>query len=126
METGKLHEASLLKKKQRGIILRLQEEKNEMQKLREAQKAASKERKIKLKEQCAAIKAQLSRPNIVTRIRRSSERRASGPVKVYQSEYYQSETSVSASDSVVYTSHKTSVLSHVAEDIPSRTEMAKR
>nr|CAH7749111.1 unnamed protein product [Callosobruchus chinensis] len=98
-ETGKLQEASTIKKKQRGILLNLQKERNEMQRLKQMQKAASAERKTALKEQSRQLRKQLVTTNMLSRMKINSprERRLSGPIKVIQSktESIRSETSMS-------------------------------
>ncbi|GJQ77157.1 hypothetical protein Trydic_g14835 [Trypoxylus dichotomus] len=124
IETGQLHEASLLKKKQRGIIIKLQHEKQEMQRLKQIQKAASKERKTILKEQRNMIKAQLSNNNQIPKIRRSvyKERRQLGPVKVYNlhRETINTETSISRRSSVaeeiIITSRSESIVGQISEE----------
>lgn len=88
-ETGHLHEVSLVKKKQRGILLKLQQERHEMQRLKQMQKIASKERKIILKQQRNLIKGQLATNKMMTttKIKKNAQdqqqRRLSGPLKVY-------------------------------------------
>ncbi|KAJ8951340.1 hypothetical protein NQ318_009274 [Aromia moschata] len=132
-ETGKLDEASLVKKKQRGILVHHQREKHEMQRLKQMQKAASLERKIILKEQRNLIKHQLSTDTMLSKMKLNPprERRLSGPLKVIQShsESIRSETSISkrsSSEKDVYsiTSHTHSVVSKVsevsAEDVASK------
>nr|XP_022900642.1 centrosome-associated protein 350-like [Onthophagus taurus] len=124
IETGQVHEASLLKKKQRGIIIKLQHEKQEMQRLKQIQKQASKERKIVLKEQRNMIKAQLSNNYTIPKIKRSvhKERRQPGPVKVYNvhRETINTETSISRKNSVaeeiIITSRSESVVGQITED----------
>ncbi|KAI4470034.1 centrosome-associated protein [Holotrichia oblita] len=126
IETGQLHEASLLKKKQRGIIIKLQHEKQEMQRLKQIQKAASKERKTILKEQRNMIKAQLSNSNAVPKIRRTvyKERRHLGPVKVYNlhRETINTETSISRRSSlaeeIIITSRSESIVGQISEEGP--------
>ncbi|KAI4470046.1 centrosome-associated protein [Holotrichia oblita] len=136
IETGQLHEASLLKKKQRGIIIKLQHEKQEMQRLKQIQKAASKERKTILKEQRNMIKAQLSNSNAVPKIRRTvyKERRHLGPVKVYNlhRETINTETSISRRSSlaeeIIITSRSESIVGQISEECPgdhdTKLEMA--
>ncbi|KAJ8919780.1 hypothetical protein NQ315_006309 [Exocentrus adspersus] len=125
-ETGKLHEASLIKKKQRGILLNHQKERHEMQRLKQMQKAQSVERKTILKEQRNLIKHQLCTDRMLAKIKvtTSQERRLSGPLKVIQShtESVKSETSFSRRSSSdkekeVYsiTSHTQSIVSMVSE-----------
>ncbi|CAH1179034.1 unnamed protein product [Phaedon cochleariae] len=98
-ETGQLHEASVIKKKQRGILVNHQKEKHEMQRMKQMQKAASVERKIVLKEQRNMIRQQLSTDNMLKKMKVNTprERRQSGPLKVIQrhTESIRSETSVS-------------------------------
>lgn len=103
------------------------------------QKAASEERKTILKEQRNFIKAQLATNNMMTKIKRSGpkERRQSGPFKVYNvhthRETVTSETSVSKRNSVTEEivsyasrSHSHSVVSTIAEDIPTVPEDVKQ
>nr|CAI5860087.1 unnamed protein product [Callosobruchus analis] len=98
-ETGKLQEASTVKKRQRGILLNLQKERNEMQRLKQMQKAASAERKTELKEQSKQLRKQLVTTNMMSKMKINTprERRLSGPIKVLQSktESIRSETSMS-------------------------------
>ncbi|XP_056637609.1 centrosome-associated protein 350-like [Diorhabda sublineata] len=132
-ETGKLHEASVIKKKQRAILVNHQKEKHEMQRLKQMQKAASIERKIVLKGHRNLIRQQLSTDNMLTKMKVHvpKERRSSGPLKVLQShtESIRSETSItkrSSSDrekdvlSITSTTHH-SIISEVSEiDVPSK------
>ncbi|CAH1133595.1 unnamed protein product [Ceutorhynchus assimilis] len=88
IETGKLTEASVIKKKQRGIILKHQQERNEMQKLKQMQKQDSQNRKALLKRERNVIKYQMltETPSKVKSFshREKSDRRISGPFKVIQ------------------------------------------
>ncbi|CAH1986396.1 unnamed protein product [Acanthoscelides obtectus] len=115
-ETGKLQEASTIKKKQRGIILNLQKEKNEMQRLKQMQKAASAKRKTALKEQSSQLRQQLVTTNMMSKmkINTSRERRLSGPIKVLQSktESIRSETSMSRKSSTDRDKEVYSIASH--------------
>ncbi|KAL3275294.1 hypothetical protein HHI36_020061 [Cryptolaemus montrouzieri] len=97
-ETGRIQEASLVKKKQRGILLKHQQERREMQRLKQLQKIQSNERKTILKEQKNLIKAKLTSEKIMSELRIHTPRRrkSSGPMKVLKSsESIHSETSVS-------------------------------
>lgn len=125
-ETGQLHEASLLKKKQRGILMRMQHEHHEMQRLKQMQKTVSQERKTDLKQKRNMIKAQLSTNKMLTKTKLNTSRdnqRQSGPFKVYNvqshSESVRSETSVSrnsvAEEIISVTSHSRSVVSRVSD-----------
>jgi hypothetical protein len=103
IETGKIEEASLLKKKQRGIILKHEQERNEIKKLKQMQKEASEQRKNTLKHQRNLIKMQLSTDNMLSKIavKKPKERRSMGPLRVVQScsESIHSETSISLKSS---------------------------
>ncbi|GLV42783.1 hypothetical protein CBL_03523 [Carabus blaptoides fortunei] len=88
-ENGQLSDVTMIKKKQRGLIIKLEQERHEMQRLKQAHKQAAKERKNALREQKNIIKHQLSStdhiPSKIKRLSRS-ERRQSGPLKVYRVE----------------------------------------
>lgn len=111
LETGKAEEASAVKKKQRGLVIKLQHENHEMQKLKQMQKAASKERKTILKEQRNMIKAQLSNFGSVTKLKRTptADRKRSGPLKVLS--YHRKEMMSSVTDDLLYTSCSESIIS---------------
>lgn len=91
--------------------------------LKQIQKAASKERKIILREQRNMIKAQLSN-NTVPKIKRSfnKEKRHLGPVKVYNlhRETINTETSISRRSSVaeeiIITSRSESIVGQISEE----------
>ncbi|XP_050293176.1 centrosome-associated protein 350-like isoform X2 [Anthonomus grandis grandis] len=104
IETGKLSEASLIKKKQRGILLKHQQEKMEMQRLKQMQKEDSQKRKTILKREKDLIKSQLMSVNMLSGLRpctpkEKRERRLSGPLRVIQTSgtTLRSETSISKS-----------------------------
>lgn len=86
IETGKIEEASLLKKKQRGIILKHEQERNEIKKLKQMQKEASEQRKKNLKQQRNFIKSHLTTERMSkVEVRKRKERRSLGPLRVVQS-----------------------------------------
>ncbi|KAK4877460.1 hypothetical protein RN001_009966 [Aquatica leii] len=128
-DAGQLQEISAIKKKQRGLLIKLEHERHEMQRLKQMQKAASKERKSVLREQRNMIKAQLAAGNTVTRIKRNTreEKRQSGPFKVYniksQNDSFMSETSVTRKSSITEevvsaTSNRShSIVSHISEEL---------
>lgn len=93
----------MLKKKQRGIILKHEQERNEIKKLKQMQKVASEERKTVLKQQRSLIKTHLSTANMLSKIKtpNSRSRRSSGPLRVVQTESVRSETSLSRKSSGV-------------------------
>ncbi|XP_074025378.1 uncharacterized protein [Leptinotarsa decemlineata] len=115
-ETGQLQEASVIKKKQRGILVNHQKEKHEMQRLKQMQKAASIERKIVLKEQRNLIRQQLSTDSMLKKMKVSTprDRRLSGPLKVIQNhtESIRSETSISKRSSTDREKEVLSITSH--------------
>ncbi|XP_060535195.1 centrosome-associated protein 350-like isoform X2 [Cylas formicarius] len=86
-ETGKVQEASVIKKKQRGILVRHQQEKHEMQRLKQMQKEAATNRKHVLKQQQNLIKKQMHNDIMLPKLKsfHQKERRLSGPLKVIQS-----------------------------------------
>ncbi|KAK9871491.1 hypothetical protein WA026_012863 [Henosepilachna vigintioctopunctata] len=86
-ETGRVHEASLVKKKQRGILLKHQQERREMQRLKQLQKMQSNERKTILKEQRNLIKAKLISEKVMSdmKIHAPRKRQSNGPMKVLKS-----------------------------------------
>ncbi|KAF5277063.1 hypothetical protein FQA39_LY06301 [Lamprigera yunnana] len=128
-DAGQLQQISAIKKKQRGLLIKLEHERHEMQRLKQMQKAASRERKSVLKEQRNMIKAQLAAGSTVTRIKRNTreERRQSGPFKVYNinsnNDSVMSETSVTRKSSVmeelvsVPSNQSHSVVSHISEEL---------
>lgn len=106
--------------------MRLQHEHHEMQRLKQMQKTASKERKVTLKQQRNMIKAQLSTNKMLTKTKLNTPRenqRHSGPFKVYNiqshSESVKSETSISKNsiteEIVSVTSHSRSVVSRASD-----------
>lgn len=106
--------------------MRLQHEHHEMQRLKQMQKTASKERKAALKQQRNMIKAQLSTNKMLTKTKLNTPRenqRHSGPFKVYniQSESVRSETSISRNsiteEVISVTSHSRSVVSRASSDV---------
>lgn len=113
VETGQLNEASAVRKKQRGILIKLQHEKYEMQRLMQMQKAASKERKNILKEQQNVIKAQLTLNDgsIVSKIKKNHhlDRRSSGPLKVFAPHHHRLSSNHRRSDSSVTSRHSSSI-----------------
>lgn len=105
IETGKVERASLIKKKQRGIILRHEQERNEIKRLKQMQKEESEKRKNSLKQQRNIIKSRLSTENMLSGIKviKTKERRSSGPLRVVQScsESIHSEVSFSIKSSII-------------------------
>ncbi|XP_012281908.1 centrosome-associated protein 350 isoform X2 [Orussus abietinus] len=86
-DTGQDSRISSVKKKQRALLLKLQQEKDEMIRLKELHKAASQERKLMLQKQRNMFNPQMSTKNILTKLKRSADsqspRRLSGPMKGY-------------------------------------------
>ncbi|XP_076263015.1 uncharacterized protein LOC143198003 isoform X3 [Rhynchophorus ferrugineus] len=97
IESKRFEDAALIKRKQRAILLKHQEERLEIQKLKQMQKETSNKRKTVLKQQRDGIKHQLHSGNMLS-IKSSGrdrhERRTSGPLKVIQSSSIHSETSM--------------------------------
>ncbi|XP_030756591.1 centrosome-associated protein 350-like [Sitophilus oryzae] len=128
IETKRFEEASLIKRKQRGILLRHQQERQEMQRLKQMQKEASSKRKTVLRQQRNGIKNQLHSGSmplaiIKTGSRDRSERRTSGPLKVIQTNSIHSETSLSiagtATDQEIQTlTSRTRSMVNVATTVP--------
>ncbi|XP_014482339.1 PREDICTED: protein MLP2-like isoform X2 [Dinoponera quadriceps] len=81
------HLISSVKKKQRALLLKLQEEQDEMNRLKELHEIASQERKLMLQKQRDMFNPHLSTKNILTKLKRSADsqspRRSSGPMKGY-------------------------------------------
>lgn len=117
--------------------MRMQHEHHEMQRLKQMQKTATRERKADLKQKRNMIKAQLSTNTMFTKSKLNTPRenqRQSGPFKVYNiqkshSESVRSETSISRNsiteEIVSVTSHTRSVVSRVSSDVdvaPNKTE----
>ncbi|XP_066257963.1 uro-adherence factor A-like [Euwallacea similis] len=90
IETGKLAEASLIKKKQRGILLKHQEERQEMRRLKQMQKEESQKRKAALKKDRNEIKKQLVSDKVLSSCKLDSRKKKtfSGPLKAIQSSIY--------------------------------------
>ncbi|XP_076625234.1 uncharacterized protein LOC143343839 isoform X1 [Colletes latitarsis] len=86
-DTGQDSRVSSVKKKQRALLLKLQQEKDEMSRLKELHKIASQERKLMLQKQRNMFNPQMSTKNILTKLKRSADsqspRRLSGPMKGY-------------------------------------------
>ncbi|OAD55138.1 hypothetical protein WN48_05464 [Eufriesea mexicana] len=86
-DTGQDSRVSSVKKKQRALLLKLQQEKDEMNRLKELHKIASQERKLMLQKQRNMFNPQISTKNILTKLKRSADsqspRRLSGPMKGY-------------------------------------------
>nr|XP_012143758.1 PREDICTED: centrosome-associated protein 350-like isoform X2 [Megachile rotundata] len=86
-DTGQDSRVSSVKKKQRALLLKLQQEKDEMNRLKELHKIASQERKLMLQKQRNMFNPQMSTKNILTKLKRSADsqspRRLSGPMKGY-------------------------------------------
>ncbi|XP_074115478.1 uncharacterized protein LOC141538084 isoform X2 [Cotesia typhae] len=86
-DTGQDSRISSVKKKQRALLLKLQQEKDEMNRLKELHKLASQERKLMLQKQRNMFNPQMSTKNFLTKLKRSADcqspRRLSGPMKGY-------------------------------------------
>lgn len=86
-DTGQDSRISSVKKKQRALLLKLQQEKDEMNRLKELHKLASQERKLMLQKQRNMFNPSMSTKNILTKLKRSADcqspRRLSGPMKGY-------------------------------------------
>lgn len=110
--------------------MRMQHEHHEMQRLKQMQNTASRERKADLKQKRNMIKAQLSTNKMLTKTKLNNSsnnnrenQRQSGPFKVYNiqshSESVRSETSISRNsitDEVIsVTSHSRSVVNRVSD-----------
>lgn len=76
-----------VKKKQRALLLRLQEEKAEIQRLKDLYEITSQERKRMLQKQRDIFNQKMSTKNILTKLKRTADsqspRRLSGPMKGY-------------------------------------------
>ncbi|KAJ8673086.1 hypothetical protein QAD02_004347 [Eretmocerus hayati] len=86
-DTGQDSRISSVKKKQRALLLKLQHEKEEMNRLKELHKIASQERKLMLQKQRDMFNPDMSTKNILHKLKRSADnqspRRLSGPMKGY-------------------------------------------
>ncbi|KAF7997464.1 hypothetical protein HCN44_006035 [Aphidius gifuensis] len=86
-DTGQDSRISSVKKKQRALLLKLQQEKDEMNRLKELHKLASQERKLMLQKQRNMFNPTMSTKNILTKLKRTADcqspRRLSGPMKGY-------------------------------------------
>ncbi|XP_043480307.1 centrosome-associated protein 350-like isoform X2 [Leptopilina heterotoma] len=86
-DTGQDSRISSIKKKQRALLLKLQQEKDEMNRLKELHKIASQERKLMLQKHKDMFNPEMSTKNILTKLKRSADcqspRRLSGPMKGY-------------------------------------------
>ncbi|XP_044257989.1 centrosome-associated protein 350-like [Tribolium madens] len=130
IETGKIEEASLLKKKQRGILLKHEQERNEIKKLKQMQKEASEKRKNTLKRQRNLIKTRLSTDDMLAQItvKKRKERRSMGPLRVVQSrsESVHSETSISVKSTDVVSVTSKSLRVSEESDVEVPVANAKR
>lgn len=86
-DTGQDSRISSVKKKQRALLLKLQQEKDEMNRLKELHKLASQERKLMLQKQRDMFNPHMSNKNILAKLKRTADcqspRRLSGPMKGY-------------------------------------------
>ncbi|XP_014221172.1 centrosome-associated protein 350-like [Trichogramma pretiosum] len=86
-DTGQDSRVSSVKKKQRALLLKLQQEKDEMNRLKELHKIASQERKLMLQKQRDMFNPEMSTKNILNKLKRSADshspRKISGPMKGY-------------------------------------------
>ncbi|XP_058792180.1 centrosome-associated protein 350-like [Phymastichus coffea] len=86
-DTGQDSRISSVKKKQRALLLKLQQEKEEMNRLKELHEIASQERKLMLQKQRDMFNPDMSTKNILHKLKRSADsqspRRLSGPMKGY-------------------------------------------
>ncbi|XP_014203300.1 centrosome-associated protein 350-like isoform X1 [Copidosoma floridanum] len=86
-DTGQDSRISSVKKKQRALLLKLQQEKDEMNRLKELHKIASQERKLLLQKQRDMFNPEMSTRTILNKLKRSADsqspRRLSGPMKGY-------------------------------------------
>ncbi|CAH0546669.1 unnamed protein product [Brassicogethes aeneus] len=126
-QTGRAEEASVIKKKQRGILIKHEEERHEMQRLKQLQNTKSKERISKLQEERNLIKAQLSTDKVLSKIKVNStpreKRKHSGPLRVVShSESVVSEMSVSRRSSTMEDLVSVSSRSHSVTSIMSEIE----
>ncbi|KYM91131.1 hypothetical protein ALC53_01543 [Atta colombica] len=84
-DTGQ--DARSLRKKQRALLLKLQQEKDEIQRLKLLYEITSQERKRMLQKQRDMFNLQMSTKNILTKLKRTADsqspRRLSGPMKGY-------------------------------------------
>lgn len=152
-DTGQDSRISSVKKKQRAILLKLKEEKDEMNRyvvfafivkvycymkkmffiyrLKELHEIASQERKLMLQKQRDMFNPQLSTKNILTKLKRSADsqspRRSSGPMKGYDIRSNSSISSLIDSDKSQHDRSQADACLHASEsDIHlSKPDLAK-
>ncbi|XP_066590009.1 centrosome-associated protein 350-like [Prorops nasuta] len=126
-DTGQDSRISSVKKKQRALLLKLQQEKDEMNRLKELHKIASQERKLMLQKQRNMFNPQMSTKNILTKLKRSADsqspRRLSGPMKGYDIRSNSSMSSLIDSDK---SQQESSQIQHWENDVQSEKKVYAR
>ncbi|XP_043583945.1 centrosome-associated protein 350-like isoform X2 [Bombus pyrosoma] len=119
-DTGQDSRVSSVKKKQRALLLKLQQEKDEMNRLKELHKIASQERKLMLQKQRNMFNPQISTKNILTKLKRSADsqspRRLSGPMKGYDIRSNSSMSSLIDSDKSQHDRSQTDARLQISEN----------
>ncbi|XP_076181516.1 uncharacterized protein LOC143153818 isoform X2 [Ptiloglossa arizonensis] len=119
-DTGQDSRVSSVKKKQRALLLKLQQEKDEMSRLKELHKIASQERKLMLQKQRNMFNPQMSTKNILTKLKRSADsqspRRLSGPMKGYDIRSNSSMSSLVDSDKSQHDRSQTNTRMQMSEN----------
>ncbi|KAG7203515.1 hypothetical protein KM043_013569 [Ampulex compressa] len=119
-DTGQDSRISSVKKKQRALLLKLQQEKDEMNRLKELHKIASQERKLMLQKQRNMFNPQMSTKNILTKLKRSADsqspRRLSGPMKGYDIRSNSSMSSLVDSDKSQHDQSQADTRLHISDN----------
>ncbi|KYN07297.1 hypothetical protein ALC62_01499 [Cyphomyrmex costatus] len=118
--------ARSLRKKQRALLLKLQQEKDEIQRLKLLYEITSQERKRMLQKQRDMFNLQMSTKNILTKLKRTADsqspRRLSGPMKGYDIRSNSSLSSLIDSDK---SQHQMDTRLHVSESDVSKFDWLK-
>ncbi|KYN19947.1 hypothetical protein ALC57_07716 [Trachymyrmex cornetzi] len=124
-DTGQ--DARSLKKKQRALLLKLQQEKDEIQRLKLLYEITSQERKRMLQKQRDMFNLQMSTKNILTKLKRTADsqspRRLSGPMKGYDIRSNSSMSSLIDSDKSLHGQMDTRL--HASESDTSKFDWLK-
>ncbi|KAG5322455.1 CE350 protein, partial [Pseudoatta argentina] len=123
-DTGQ--DARSLRKKQRALLLKLQQEKDEIQRLKLLYEITSQERKRMLQKQRDMFNLQMSTKNILTKLKRTADsqspRRLSGPMKGYDIRSNSSMSSLIDSDK---SQHQMDTRLHASESDTSKFDWLK-
>ncbi|XP_031779180.1 centrosome-associated protein 350 isoform X1 [Nasonia vitripennis] len=126
-DTGQDSRISSVKKKQRALLLKLQQEKDEMNRLKELHKIASQERKLMLQKQRDMFNPEMSTKNILNKLKRSADsqspRRLSGPMKGYDIRSNSSISSLVDSDKSQFDRSQFDFKLNLSDIVPQRNNL---